>query len=133
MSSAQRILRLLADAKQRLRKTQDEVEKIKSEILALESQLIAAREADAQPRLPLGDNTRGLSEKWAAVLNYMVLRQPNSVSVDELMSFTADNNLNITRSAMRAQLYNYAQRGFVERVSDGLFRTTDYAREFCDY
>lgn len=133
MSRVQRIERLIANASRRLELAQHEVLKIKSELRELNQKLAEAKLEEQQFLLPFEPRTRGPSEKWAAVLNFMLLRSPNAVSIDELLEFASQNQLNISRSSARAQLHHYEQRGIVERIGDGLFLPTDAAKAFCDY
>jgi len=133
MSRVRTIERLIADAEQRLGRASRDAAKIRAELVELRRQLRDSKEDGFQLPLPLAPRTRGLSDKWATVLNFMVLRAPNTVSIDELSMFAAENDLSITRAAMRAQLHNYEKRGLVERVSDGLYVATAAARAYCDY
>jgi hypothetical protein len=125
--------RLIADAERRLRKANLDAAMLKAELARLQRQLVDAKEAGQQLPLPLEMRKRGLSDKWGAVLNFMVLRAPNPVSIDEIFMFATENELQITRAALRAQLHNYEKRGFVERVSDGVYLATSAARAYCDY
>jgi hypothetical protein len=133
MSRVRTIERLIADAEQRLRRASLDKAKIKAELAELKRQLAVAQQEGKQLPLPLGPRKRGLSDKWATVINFMVLRAPNPVTVDELEAFAAENDLGITRAALRAQLHNYEKRGFIERVSDGVYLATAAARAYCDY
>jgi hypothetical protein len=127
------IERLITDAERRLHLAKSDVKKVSAELDELVERLDETRREEEQLHLPLEAKVRGLSEKWGAVLNFMVLREPNPVSIDEILQFAAENDLAITRSSARAQLYNYSQRGFVERISDGHFVATNDARDFCEY
>jgi hypothetical protein len=111
MSRVRTIRRLIADAQQRLRKVNSDAEKIRAEIAELERRLSDAE----QLALPLEQRRRGLSDKWGTILNYLVLRAPNPVTVDEILVFATENDLGVTRAAIRAQLHNYEKRGFVTR------------------
>jgi Fic family protein len=133
MSSRRTIERLIADAEQRLRLANQDLKKIQTELKELRHRLEEAELAEQQLALPLGSRARGLSDKWAIVLNFMVLRAPNPISIDEIAVFVSDNKLDISRAAIRAQLHHYEKRGFVERVSDGLYLATSAARAYCDY
>ena len=132
MKRIQVIKKLIADAENRLRRATIEVGKINSELVDLRVQFETAIRAEQQLPLPLENPTRGLSDKWASVLGYMLVRRPNPVSIEEILQFAAENDLSITRAAARAQLYNYTQRGLVERLNDGLFKATIEAQDFCD-
>ena len=129
MSREQTIERLIADAEHRLRRAAGEASKIEEELKELKRQLSEAR----QLNLPLQKKRRGLSDKWGTVLNFMVVRAPNPVTVDDIYLFAVDNDLGITRAAIRAQVYNYEKRGFVERVGDGTYLATAAARSYCGY
>ena len=103
MSRVQRIERLIANTSRRLELAQHEVHKIKAELKELGEKLAEAKLEERQFQLPLAlePRTRGPSEKWAAVLNFMLLRSPNAVSLDELLHFATQNQLNISRSSAR--------------------------------
>lgn len=133
MSRIRRIERLITNAELRLSNKRQEVDKVLGELEELRKQLEEVKLADSQLPLPLERKSRGLSEKWGAVLNFMVIRSPNPVSLDEILQFAADNDLKISRAAARAQLHNYTQRGLVERIGDGLYSATNAARDYCDY
>lgn len=133
MSRIKRLERLIDHAEQRLQRATAEVDKVRAELNELRGKLELAREEEKQLELPLDIRTRGVSEKWAAILNFMVLRSPNPVALDEIVLFAAQNNLDISRSSARAQLHNYVKRGLIERLADGLFLPTDEARIFCNY
>src|SRR5262245_24819568 len=133
MSRVRTIERLIADAEQRLEVATKGAAKIRQELKDLRSQLREAQFEGLQLALPLAPRRRGMSDKWSAVLGFMVLRAPNPVSIDELVIFAVENELGITRPSIRAQLHNYEKRGFVERVSDGIYLATAAARAHCDY
>jgi len=133
MSRERTIKRLIADAEQRLRHANSEVAKIDTELSELKRRLADAEIEGTQLPLPLANKGRGLSDKWSTVLNFMVVRAPNPVSIDELLAFASDNGLKISRATLRAQLHNYEKRGFVERVSDGLYLATAAAKAYCEY
>jgi len=133
MSRKRTLERLIADAEQRLRLAHQDIQKVESELAQLKRRLDEARLADQQLPLPLPARARGLSDKWSTVLNFMVLRAPNTVSIDEIVGFALENQLDISRAAIRAQLHHYEKRGFVERVSDGLYLATASARAYCEY
>jgi hypothetical protein len=124
---------LIADAEHRLRQANKGVEKIDDELAELKRRLAEAEQEGAQLDLPLPSRTRGLSDKWATVLSFMVVRSPNAVSIDEILQFAAENRLAISRAAARAQLHNYEKRGFVQRISDGLYLATPSAKAYCEY
>ena len=110
-----------------------DLSKIDEELSELKRHLAEAEEEGSQLQLPLPNRARGLSDKWATVLNFLVLRAPNPVSIDELLHFASENGLKISRAGARAQLHNYEKRGFVERVSDGIYVATAAARAYCDF
>jgi dihydrodipicolinate reductase len=120
---------LIADAEQRLRKASADAAKIAEEINHLTRQLKEAKQLTP----PLAKKGRGLSDKWGTVLNFMVLRAPNPVTVDEVFLFAVGNRLEISHAAIRAQFYNHEKRGFLERVSDGTYSAASAARVYCDY
>jgi hypothetical protein len=133
MSRVRTIERLIANAERRQREANSDLKKIDAELAELKERLFEAKHEATQLPLPLENKSRGLSDKWTTVLNFMILRAPNPVSVDELLNFAAENKLQITRAGIRAQLHNYEKRGFVERISDGLYLATAAARAYCDY
>ena len=133
MSRVQRIERLIRNAEVRLGYAKSEVDKITAELSDLAVKLAEAQAEDQQLTLPLDMKSRNISEKWSSVLNFMLIRRPNPVTLDEILAFAAENKLEITRASARAQLYNYVQRGVVERLSDGLYIPTDMARTYCSY
>lgn len=133
MKRVQTIERLIADAERRLQKVSLDAAKIEAELKQLQDQLLEVKASGTQLPLPLEGRKRGLSDKWGAVLNFLVLRSPNPVTVDEVVHFATENDLRITRSAIRAQLHNYEKRGFLERIEDGTYLATQTARAYCDY
>ena len=133
MSRIQRLERLIQNAVVRLERAQNEVAKVRTELKELRQNLHDAQVEEQQLSLPFGQKARGLSEKWSAVLNFIVLRSPNPVSIDEILQFAAENSLDISRAAARAQVHNYVQRGILTRVSDGIYLPTDAAKVYCDF
>jgi hypothetical protein len=133
MTRVQRIERLIKNAELRLANAKESVEKIKSELKLLQLKLEDALADDMQLQLPLDVKTRSITDKWSSVLNFMLVRRPNPVNIDDILEFAAENKLEISRASARAQLYSYVQRGIVERVSEGLYLPTDVARTYCNY
>ncbi|KUO60345.1 MAG: hypothetical protein APF80_07270 [Alphaproteobacteria bacterium BRH_c36] len=133
MSRVERLERLIGDTARRLERAEKEVAKIRNELLELRTKLNDARAQQQQLDLPFEKRGRRPSEKWSAVLNFMLLRSPNPVSIDEILQFASENDLDITRASTRAQLHHYVQRGILERLGDGLYAPTFLTKGFCDY
>lgn len=83
----------------------------------------------ARPRKASGGR-RGMSHMWQRLLSEAATPLVAEFGVDEVMSvaeaFGADAP---SRSAIRSQLANYANRGTVERISNGVFRLTPKGAE----
>lgn len=133
MSRVQRLERLISNARRRLELAQDDVSKIKGELRELSEKLESAKLEEEQLSLPFVQRGRRPSEKWSAILNFMLLRSPHAVNIDEILNFSVQNNLDLSRAAIRAQLYHYHQRGIVDRIEDGLFLPTESTKVYCDY
>ncbi|MBI1383357.1 MAG: hypothetical protein GC150_00385 [Rhizobiales bacterium] len=129
----QRLLRLIHNTELRLQRAIDEASKIRAELVELRERLAVAQSEAAQIPLPFENKVRGMSEKWASVLNFIVLRSPQPVSVDDILAFAHENGLEVSRSSVRAQLHHYVQRGFIERIGDGAYLITHEGRRYCDY
>jgi hypothetical protein len=74
---------------------------------------------------------RDISPAWRMILGYFLKRLPAPASIGDVMGFIADNDLRISRNAVRSQLHLYANRGFLKRVGDGLYKATDAVKRIC--
>jgi hypothetical protein len=97
--------------------------------------LIAARNAlfHNEPQLELPDlpKPREFSPEWREILCLFLKRAPNPASIDDVVQFIEERKFRITRNAVRSQLHSYVNRGFLERLGDGLYRATDVVKRYC--
>lgn len=69
--------------------------------------------------------SKGLSHHWKAILGYMASAYPKSFTYDELVQIASLEDVEMTKNAARTKMMGYANDGFVERISDGVFRMTE--------
>ena len=65
---------------------------------------------------------RALKTEWALVLQFIGERGP--ASLNAIMDWSEAEGAGIKRNTLRSQLSIYAERGWVERVADGVYRLT---------
>jgi hypothetical protein len=115
----------------RLGKARDEIRRLEGE---LEGLLEARRALFAhEPKLQLPElpRARDLSAEWNDILCFILRRAPNPTSIDDVMQFIVERKFQIRRNAVRSQLHVYMNRGFLERVGDGLYLATDAVKPYC--
>jgi hypothetical protein len=129
--SVKELDRLIRHCAQRLNKARDDVRRLEGELEGL----LAARNAlfHDEPQLELPDlpRQREISPEWREILCHLLRRAPNPVSIDEVMEFIEAHRFQISRNAVRSQLHAYVNRGFLERLGDGLYRATDVVKAYC--
>lgn len=69
-----------------------------------------------------GKRDRALTANWITILRFIGSR--DTASLDEIMEFTEAHALNIQRNTLRSQTSIYADRGWLDRVDQGVFRLT---------
>ena len=124
-------VRRLARARDDLRKAQDEVTHLEGELEGLRAARRTLQEEDPQLELPIQGKSRNISSEWSEILCHFLARAPNPLSIDDIMGFIALRGFAINRNAVRSQLHLYMNRGFLERVSDGVYRATDLVKRLC--
>ena len=72
---------------------------------------------------------RALKPEWASALQH-IGRQGKS-SLDDMMKWSDDEGAGIKRNTLRSQMSIYADRGWVVRVTDGIYRLTDEGMAKC--
>lgn len=116
----------------KLRRHAAELEELSGEIEGLRQARLVAYGDEGVPEpeinLPTG---RGISTAWKKILNYFLQKSPNYVSISEVMQFISENELGISRNAVRSQLHLYEQRGFLKRVSEGEYKATGAIKRVC--
>jgi hypothetical protein len=123
--------RLIRNCAQRLNRARDDARRLEGELEGL----LAARNAlfhnEPQLELPELPKPREISPEWREILCLFLKRAPNPASIDEVMEFIERHRFQINRNAVRSQLHSYVNRGFLERLGDGLYRATDVVKRFC--
>ena len=74
---------------------------------------------------------RALKSVWAATLRH--IGQLGKASLDALMAWSDLEGMGIKRNTLRSQMSIYGDRGWVERVSDGVYRLTDEGAVKCGF
>jgi hypothetical protein len=115
----------------RLNKMRDDVRRMEGELEGLLEARKALFENEPQLELPELPKTREISSDWNEILCFFLRRAPNPTSIDEVMQFISERNFKISRNAVRSQLHVYMNRGFLERLGDGLYRATDVVKPYC--
>ena len=125
-----------ANIRQAQRRAHDlriELDKLEGELSGLRAaRTIVTGEEQAPSRDTAPPHKRTeISAPWRKILSHFVSKSPNAVSIDDVMIFIHNHNLEIGRNAVRSQLHNYAQRGFIKRIRDGLYVATDAVKRVC--
>lgn len=72
---------------------------------------------------------RALKAEWALALQF--IGQAETASLDAIMKWSDAEGAGIKRNTLRSQLSIYAERGWVERVGDGVYRLTNDGAAKC--
>lgn len=121
-----------------LAKAERNIDKLKIEIATLEKARDATpvdKSTARSRRVPRSSATvngasaekrrgRSLSEAWKGVLFAIASKHSTGASLDEIARFCEVAGISLKRPTLRAQLSNYAKRGYVERARDGVFAIT---------
>lgn len=129
---------LIRSCIRRLNKARDDLTKAHGEVIRLEGELEGLRaarrtlqEESSQLELPIEKKHRAISSQWNDILCHFLASAPRPLSIDDIMAFIAIKGFDITRNAVRSQLHLYMNRGFLERVGDGIYRATDVVKRYC--
>jgi hypothetical protein len=120
-------------------------EKLKSQLDAVELEIRVLQEAIARlggVAAPAGDprsrraargesRDRALKDIWVLALRF--IGKADRASLDDIMQWSDADNIGIKRNTLRSQLSIYAERGWVERVSDGVYRLTASGAAKCGF
>ncbi len=74
--------------------------------------------------------TRPLKPVWRRILRYIGRR--DKTSLDQIMRYSEQHNLGINRNTLRSQVSIYTSAGWLERVSEGVFRLTEAGAKKCE-
>jgi hypothetical protein len=112
------------------------LEKLRAEVAKLEGELRGLNAARNLIARGMGAATttlfqREISKEWREILTYFLRASPNPVSIGEVMQFIDSRGIQINRNAVRSQLHHYVNRGFLERIGEGLYRATDAVKPLC--
>jgi len=122
---------MIADCEHRLQSAKDEVLKIEGQLIAYQ---LTRKEFEHLIKNPHEstrfEKTRDFSETWKSILRY--INQRGIVSIDEIDKFNIEQNLQIQRGAIRAQMHSYNRRGIVSRVSSGRYELTKTGKAYID-
>jgi hypothetical protein len=116
----------LARKRMELSKAENQVELLKAEIRAYEDalQLVGGLHPPKLPgvRKPRERRKRTISPGWAKILKDLGSQE---YGYDEILKAGAKVGHPIARNVARSQMKLYADAGYVDRISEGLFKTTD--------
>jgi hypothetical protein len=73
-----------------------------------------------------GQTGRGISNKWRSVLTTMMAGE---MDIDAIQRAATEAGEKLTRAQARAQLHNYVNAGWVEKLDEGRYAITDRGRE----
>lgn len=120
-------------------------DKLRSQIEALELEIRVLQEAAARvtgatvpaverrTRRSVGAEVRdrALKREWASALQF--IGRSGTATLDDIMSWSAAEGAGIKRNTLRSQLSIYTERGWVERVADGVYSLTPEGAAKCDF
>lgn len=124
--------KLIRQLQLRLEKARTDVVRFEAELKGLMSARNALFHHVGSSVAPISLPGREISPEWKEILSYFLKAAPQAISIDEVMQFIASRDLEINRNAVRSQLHAYVNRGFLERVQEGLYRATDAVKRYCD-
>jgi hypothetical protein len=119
-------------------------DKLRAQLDALEAEIRALQEAttrmsggasnDRHHRAPSSrpgeTRERALKREWVSVLEFIGSRQ-SGASLDDIIAWSELASLNINRNTLRSQTSIYVDRGWLDRISQGVFRLTEAGRQKC--
>jgi chromosome segregation ATPase len=111
----------------------DKLEHLEGELLGLKAaqEILGNESEDADFDEEIDRRGREMSPAWKNILGLFSRLSPNSVSIGDVMNFIAENDIRINRNAVRSQLHLYAQRGYLRRTGDGMYKATEALRKIC--
>ena len=120
-------------------------DKLRSQLEAIDLEIRVLQEANARiggapaplgksrsGRAPRGESRdRALKGSWTLALRF--IGKAENVSLDDIMRWSDAEGIGIKRNTLRSQLSIYSERGWVERVSDGVYRLTASGAVKCGF
>lgn len=122
---------LIDDREAKIAKKQSEIDLLKAEVKALqEAQEVI--DGNTPKKKQSSTRDRALTEKWSCVLKY--IGEKGQASYDDILLLSRQHGLGISGNALRGQMSIYTNdKGWVERVKDGVFKLTEAGAEKCGY
>lgn len=127
-----RITSRLEELRGELRALDQRRERVLGQIEAFEEMMAdaVAKTAAGEPEDEGSRRSRGLSSGWKATLRKLSNRE--SFNYDEVLRETLRAGLGVALPTIRARMSKYAEDGYVERLSDGVYRVTAKGRDAAD-
>ena len=121
------------DREAKIEKKQSEIDLLKAEIKGLQEAInIMGGNTPAKKRKTTGTRERPLTDKWLKVMRFIGAK--GQASYDDILLLSRQNGLGISSNALRGQMSIYTNdKGWVERVKDGVFKLTEAGAEKCGY
>lgn len=120
---------MISEREAKLDKVLAQAEVLRTEIKVLREAQAMARGRKIEKAAPTRE--RQLKQEWIDVLQYIGARGP--ASLDDIISLVEVVGLGITKDTLRGQMANYEKRGWVDRVSPGVFQLTESGAAKCGY
>jgi hypothetical protein len=126
----------LATAEREIARAERDAQDARVEISALEKAKALwlsqppIRPAERPPPFHAGNGARrqrSLSDTWKHILRKMDERGESDL--DQILGYSAEVGHEIERESLRAQMFNYVNRGLLERPRPGVFRVTPQGRK----
>ncbi|MDP1701508.1 MAG: hypothetical protein Q8L53_11210 [Aestuariivirga sp.] len=116
---------------------QSRISTLKQELIQIEAELngyliakdTMIRAGIGQRRIEVEGSGRSLSETWSRVLAFIGSKKGAGASIDEIVDFTDQAHIKISRPSIRSQLSIYTNKDFLHRVAGGLYQLTEKGYE----
>ena len=83
-----------------------------------------ARMPDSMPARTSANTSRRMAAQWLGALRFMADQYPTVLTNADLVNWGRENGYGFSKHALRATLYGWRGRGYVEAVQDGQHRIT---------
>lgn len=124
------VLEMIREREGRRDKLRAQADMLDAEIKVLKE---ALNRSQGQPskRASTGKRDRPLNQTWTDVLKF--IGSTGETSLDQIYHYAQTKSYEIRKDTIRAQMALYVNRGWLERVTDGVFKLTEAGQEKCGY
>lgn len=118
---------MIEEREAKLEKLKAQVDVLTAEIKVLKEAQSLVQTGEPPKKKKRTKRDRPLNEKWVDVLTFISVS--GEASLDEIKQHVDRKGLSISNGSLRSQLAGYANKGWVERSSPGVFFLTEAGAE----